>query len=252
MGSIMKPKTFLLVSESTRARFVRNVVLACVAAIISGSCKDSVAPPDPAADLVWTAVPSIGAKLVGISGTGPANIWAVGDDAILHYDGTTWTIIDTGTGFVTGVWGSSRSDVWFVGLRKNGFASAHPETLFHFNGASFNLVAIGPYDLYGVWGASTSDVWAVGKDADIGQAAVFHFNGIEWFETSIEDNQTLYSVWGTSPSDVWIAGNAPDLLRHYDGNTWSPIAHPSPIRAGWSSEASDVWTVGEGLLHAAP
>jgi photosystem II stability/assembly factor-like uncharacterized protein len=142
--------------------------------------------------------------------------------------------------------------VWFVGLRKNGFASAHPETLFHFNGASFNLVAIGPYDLYGVWGTSTSDVWAVGKDADIGQAAVFHFNGIEWFETSIDDNQTLYSVWGTSTSDVWIAGNAPDLLRHYDGNTWSPIAHPSPIRAGWSSEASDVWTVGEGLLHAAP
>ncbi|HET7612700.1 MAG TPA: hypothetical protein VFK26_02145 [Gemmatimonadaceae bacterium] len=332
----MKPRAFLFVGESTTARFVRNAVVAAAVATICGSCKDSVAPPDPAADLVWTPVPGgTGVTLVDVSGTGAANIWAVGNDAILHYDGmswsvaasgfsqnlaavwaitptdawavgsagaiqhwdgaswtsvagvttstladvwganasdvwavggdpvagtgeilhfdgTSWTIIDTGTGFVTGVWGSSPSDVWFVGVRKNGFASAHPETLFHFNGSSFALMSIGPYDLYGVWGASPSDVWAVGADGDIGQAVVFHFNGIAWFETSIEDNQTLYSVWGTSHSDVWIAGNAPDVLRHYDGNEWSPITHPSPIRAGWSSSANDIWTVGESLLHATP
>ncbi|HJP61008.1 MAG TPA: hypothetical protein VJ865_13455, partial [Gemmatimonadaceae bacterium] len=65
----MKPRAFLVVSESTTARFVRNAVVAAVVAAISASCKDSVAPRDPAADLVWTPVSGgVAATLVDING----------------------------------------------------------------------------------------------------------------------------------------------------------------------------------------
>ena len=54
-------------------------------------------------------------------GTGPGDVWAVGQNVIMHYDGTAWTqsALDTG-GYlgVHGVWGpgaASPRDVWAVG-----------------------------------------------------------------------------------------------------------------------------------------
>jgi hypothetical protein len=54
--------------------------------------------------------------LYDVHGTGPNDVWAVGDaGTTLHYDGTAWTLSTRGTmEALTGVWASSAADVWAV------------------------------------------------------------------------------------------------------------------------------------------
>ena len=58
-------------------------------------------------------------------GAAPNDVWAVGDGgAISHWNGTTWSQIQTGTfpyyPFLNKVHGSSAADVWVVGLSSDG------------------------------------------------------------------------------------------------------------------------------------
>src|SRR5260370_592420 len=60
------------------------------------------------------------ADLAGVWGSGPSDVWAVGGigtiSTILHWDGSAWTSIPSGTtDRFLGVWGSGASDVWAVG-----------------------------------------------------------------------------------------------------------------------------------------
>jgi hypothetical protein len=52
-----------------------------------------------------------------VFGTSPTNVYAVGDvGTLLHYDGTGWTQIPSGTGTaLNDVWGFSANDVFAVG-----------------------------------------------------------------------------------------------------------------------------------------
>ena len=91
------------------------------------------------------------------------DIWAVGNDgAIVHYDGTSWTKMTTGSStYFHGVWASGPKDVWAVG---NPLFNPD-EAIFHYDGTSWKK-AVAPKPglvLNGVWGSSATDVWAVGK-----------------------------------------------------------------------------------------
>src|SRR4051812_31166996 len=140
----MKFRLCLCVSGPTRARRFRKMMLAAVAAGISGSCNDAVAP-DPAAALVWTDVRSGNSPtLFDINGTGAANIWAVGNDAILHHDGTSWSVAASGINQnLTAVWPTTATDVWAVG---SGGA------IRHYDGTAWVNVASGTTSML-------ADVW---------------------------------------------------------------------------------------------
>ena len=58
-----------------------------------------------------------GNALNAVWGAGPADVFAVGDyGTILHYDGTAWKKMTSGTtNRLWGVWGSSSQDVFAVG-----------------------------------------------------------------------------------------------------------------------------------------
>jgi hypothetical protein len=78
---------------------------------------------------------------------------------ILHYDGSSWSImtVDTIRVNFAGVWGSSASDVFAVGAYKLG------KSIMHYDGSSWLLMTNGiNAALSGVWGSSASDVFAVG------------------------------------------------------------------------------------------
>lgn len=82
----------------------------------------------------------------------PDDVWAVGNGAILHYDGTSWSTVSTMPGAVLrGVWGSGQNNVYFGGesgllLRWDGQAivSVPSGTTRHL----FKLFGLGPERLY--------------------------------------------------------------------------------------------------------
>jgi hypothetical protein len=71
----------------------------------------------------WSTVasPTTGV-LIGVWGSGPSDVWAVGYDisingTIEHWDGSAWSTVPNPTSSVLhAVWGSGPRDVWAVGL----------------------------------------------------------------------------------------------------------------------------------------
>jgi len=187
-------------------------------------------------------------------GSSASDIWAVGSDAsgtaqILHYNGTSWSSVESPTPFLLiGVWGSSASDVWAV---------SYGGTIIHYNGTSWSTVPSGTtVELFDVWGSSKSDVWAAGS------GTLLHYDGVSW--TRSPGVSGVYAVGGTSRSDVWaiedcyIAGCADNVannvLLHYDGAVWSRISSAGVLPDGvyqiWGSSRSNAWMVGYNSSHA--
>jgi len=145
-----------------------------------------------------------GNALRGVWGSSGSNVFAVGGPGtILHYDGSSWSEMSSGTTYdLTGVWGSSGSDVFAVGSGG---------TILHYDGSTWSEMSSGTtYDLTGVWGSSGSDVFAVGWD----EGTILHYDGSSWSEMTSGTTQPLLGVWGSSGSDVFAVGVSGTIL-HY-------------------------------------
>ncbi len=89
-------------------------------------------------------------------GSSATDVFAVGHEGtILHYDGSAWSAMTSGTPkWLLGVWGSSGNNVFAVG---------HGGTILHYDGLSWSAMSSGASrSLEAVWGASGSYVLAVG------------------------------------------------------------------------------------------
>ena len=173
-----------------------------------------------------------------------------------------WCVNLAGPWFLTGVWGSSASDVWAVA--ENGGILGAAATL-HFDGRAWSSVDLGEQAmLLGVWGSGPSDVLAVGI---IGNGAILNWGGTSWAQAWYGANSTTYAwqelfgVWGSGPSDVWAVGWGETATEkggsalHFDGQVWSNVANPAAgmvaLNGVWGSGPSDVWVVGDAgtILH---
>lgn len=127
-----------------------------------GMTVHGTAQPD-AGGLAWTPVDSQSTVVLeGIWGSGPGDVWAVGDKGtIRHYaaGASRWSIEKSdATAWLHAVWGTSASDVWAVG---------DEGTILHFDGKGWKMSSAAfpttkRPDLYGVWGSAPNDVWIVG------------------------------------------------------------------------------------------
>ena len=184
-----------------------------------------------------------GPDLRGIWGSGPNDVFAVGDDGtIVHYDGATWSEMDSGTTRdLKGVWGGRPNDVFAVG---------GSGTILHYDGSSWSAMSSGTTcDLKGIWGTSGTDVYAVGC------SSVFRWDGSNWSEmchlepTVSHLPRLLHDIWGSSSTDIFVAG--PYTITHYDGTTWSEIWRgndnyfdiSTTCYGIWGSSSSDVFAL---------
>lgn len=213
----------------------------------------------------WRATPngiSSGktASLRGVWGTSASDVWAVGANTILHWNGTSWSESKIepacGSPWLTGVWGSSSSDVWATADGRASGAFGYPSAgVLHWDAATWTenrpcCRAPRPGDpgrtdrLFGVWGSGASDVWAFGVDI------LLHWNGKTWSPAAIKIpaattpcndgiiKLALSGVWGSSASDVWaisreVCEGGPSAygcacplsgspyIFHWDGTAWS-------------------------------
>src|SRR5438552_19005530 len=100
---------------------------------------------------------------------------------------------------LNGVWGTSASDVWAVGVQ-NDYGKFLHSIILHYNGTAWSPVWRGTTGaLSGVWGTSASDVWAVGDNGTI-----LHYNGSTWSSVSSWPGHSLSSVWAVSWCAVWV------------------------------------------------
>lgn len=173
-------------------------------------------------------------------GTSASNVFVTYGNIILHYDGSSWSQMVTGSvlGFY-GLWGSSGSDVFAVG---------NEGAIFHYDGATWSAVGGGIVNWRGaVWGSGAKDVFSVG-----GQGTILHYDGAKWSSMTTTSYDDLYAVWGSGASDVFAVGN-PGTILHYDGSNWSAMSSGTTkyLLGVWGSSGQDVFVVGDAgtILH---
>jgi len=111
----------------------------------------------------WQSVDSQSSVVLeGIWGSGPGDVWAVGDMGVLRHmtpAAPRWAIVPSPTDqALHAIWGSAANDIWAVGDHG---------TILHFDGVAWKLATAAlplgkKRHLHGVWGSSANDVWIVG------------------------------------------------------------------------------------------
>lgn len=184
-------------------------------------------------------VPVHAEDLLDVWGASASDVFAVGAlGTILHYDGTTWAEMASGTDRnLSAVWGSSGEDVFAAGARN---------VVLHYDGAAWTTawLGAGPNALVDIWGSSGTDVFAVGS------GAILHYDGDAWTQT-VHAGLTLMGVWGTSSTNVFAVGDS-GVILHYDGTGWSAV--PTPPVEGLlgiqGTDEDDMFAVGSAdILH---
>lgn len=185
------------------------------------------------------------------------SVWAFGGadvlvggnyGAMLRYDGSRWTRMETGTqAHLNGMWAASARDVFAVGYGAE-------RSIVRFDGARWSAMDPGfstGAGLLAVWGSSADDVFAVGYDG-----LILRYDGTRWARMESGTTADLFGVWAASPTRAWAVGRDGTLLR-YDGARWSAVAvsvpsdnlgYPALLSGVWGSSASDVYVSGDGVL----
>ncbi|HET6347845.1 MAG TPA: hypothetical protein VFH88_02060 [Candidatus Krumholzibacteria bacterium] len=177
----------------------------------------------------------------GVSGLNRNDIYAVGYQMILHYDGRAWSWVNGGLDArLEAVWEAPNGHVIAVG---NG--------IVEFDGLRWSRteLPIGALALYDVWGAGGTVV-AVG------------FNGLAvkktsqgWEKMSTNTDEAMYSLWGWDEQHIYAATSASNQIMFYNGATWRPViingvdaGDPSSI---WGTSPSNLFVLNRSgrLVH---
>jgi hypothetical protein len=181
-------------------------------------------------------------------GSSATDVFAVGDGAILHYDGAAWVRMNiaaadedwSGTTF-TSVWGSSGTDVYVSSDRG----------IIRYNGKDWSLIPDvgGGYEWpSGIWGSAANDIFIAGngynKGMGKGFGIIWHFGGTGWVSKYFD--YVFSSVWGSAGTDVYAVGPGGTILR-YDGIDWACLdsGTASALYGIWGSSEAGVFAAGE-------
>jgi hypothetical protein len=200
---------------------------------------------------VWSHVRSPSGNhytvLSSVSAASANDIWAVGSITknegqwyralFEHWDGTSWTIVDSvlprrRNGPVTAVSAVTGADVWAGGDEINGGGG----TIFH-RGDAWAPYTVVDGNVQDISMDSATDGWAVGG------GLYLHWNGSDWVNTPGARGY-LEAAFALSPSDAWAGGNG---FEHWDGHSWTAVKSGSHATV-WDMDGvspDDIWAVSD-------
>lgn len=200
--------------------------------------RTSVCSP---AGVCWEHPLPQGQDLLRSASTSVADVWAVGDGNILHYNGSYWAaprrIPLPST--MTGVLASNPNHIVVVGrggyvlrlVNNQWLCSERPTTL----------------DLNDIWGTSLDDFWAVGSGGTL-----LHWANNAWTQASVPGvTQELRAVRGDITGGLWAVGDGGVVLR-YEGASWNKIPFPTTdnLHGLWLDGTGRPWVVGDRGISA--
>ena len=245
----------------------------------------------------WKVSLNVGAS--ALWGGTANDVFAVGfdSDTVFHYDGIGWTRMETGTGQTFwAAWGTSKNDVFVVGeesiLHYDGsqwtesmpIRSPSDDYRPHYGAALWAIwgrgrsVFVGGLEFHHFDGAAwrpalgvvssrvaeicgTGDeVFALGRDPGQG---IFHYDGVRWEPMGRITSGYVHAAWAASAKDVFAVGDVENgadddgdgfgdgLVLHFEGNEWRYERLPRGLRGVWGHSAGDVFAVGIAgtILH---
>lgn len=194
-----------------------------------------------------------------IFGFNDNDFWIYGYDILYHWNGTnvietrleSTGVYSTADGAIHSAWGTSSSDMFFVG---------DSGTILHFDGTNWTKMNSGTTrQLNSICGTSDNNIYAVGYNTSTGQSEVLHYNGSSWSEDVLATSGTaqnwgIGSVWACdSASHTFAAASGTSVFRRTDNGTWrndSIIALSTQIGMDVTGQSSnDIFAVGSfGLV----
>ncbi len=225
-----------------------------------------------------------GTALDAVSGSGPNDVWAIGNRLIEHWDGASWRIVPSliDTSELDAVEAISPTDAWAAGQGGNG--NFDTTLIEHWDGhrwqraPSPSVNSTAPYDhnvLHGLSAIGPTNVWAVGQVYEAypdgsgpTKTLVEHWDGHRWrivpspnfSYPGSSGRSELNSVLAISPTDVWAVGERDKnccgalltLIEHWDGKSWQIVPSPNPggdegLVGLAARSPNDIFAVGNGV-----
>lgn len=160
---------------------------------------------------------------------GLAEVWASatddvfavgGNGTILHYDGNSWSQMESGTKYhLRDVWGFTSDDVYACGGNIDNAVYKDKPILLHYDGISWESVLDTTKEendyIESNWGTASNNLYFSSVSGFYQGSA-----SIGWTSSVIPDDHTaIRKIRGSSEYNIFIAGHF-GLLLHYNGNSW--------------------------------
>jgi len=185
-------------------------------------------------------VPRGARPLYGVAAISRRDVWAVGQDLVLHRVGNRWRVARFGGLFLNSVTAVSTHDVWAVGRR--GSPDRASAQITYWNGRRWRETDVGfAGELFAVTALARNDVWAVGAErvGEIDRALILHWDGQSWKSSPAPPGTFwLEGVTALARDDVWAGGRG--VILHWNGRRWQRFPQP-PRPLFKSRDAIPVW-----------
>ena len=177
----------------------------------------------------WQVIYNQGIVIHTIWGTAPDDIFALGHQAGLHFDGSSWSRTGQGvfdTDQILAVWGYRSNDIWACGENRD---------IYHYDGQSWSKFIHSTIGCGAMIGFAPNDIYMAGfSDGPNGTVTtVGHYDGFAWSVVYTgglpNGDYSEVSIWGSGPHDVQASFGS-EYVR-FDGNSWQrqPLPPMGPM-----------------------
>ena len=166
---------------------------------------------------------------MGLSTTGPNNAWMAYNDLVEHWDGTSWTIVNTPGVQLMGIWATPSGNAWVTDNLGN---------VTEWTPAGVTLKTFSTGTLVGaVWGTAEDDFFVTTL------GGMFHYDGSNLLSI-YHGGKTAASYQGAK-QDVWISGNQ-GVILHWNGSVMTDIptgvsSQALVLSAGYAADDDISW-----------